>query len=314
MSISAKDLVEKFRRENRYENFGECIKAINVNEIRGVSCKVKFEYPITAIAGLHGAGKTTIGQLLICGYRKLPEFDITRHLLGSYFRGSSLYASPFNENSYVEYRYQSSDPGKDKVVPIRRRKLGWRDYRHQPEKSAILIDPMIDIERDVRGHVWEFNRDSFFQHKKRQVENSSKWLSKIFETQYSEACFETSGYIGEYCVMQKSSIKYSKRNIGFGEYRIINIIRFLEGCPEKSFVYLDNPEIGLHASAQHEFTNYLIDVSYRRGHQMVFATHSPEMIKSIPPQGRIMLERCQDGVNVHNRISLTHIRNALSLS
>ena len=83
--------------------------------------------------------------------------------------------------------------------------------------------------------------------------------------------------------------------------------------PEKSFVFLDEPDIGLHAYAQHKFVNYLIDVSYRRGHQVVFTTHSSEMVETLPPEGRIMLERNIDGVSVHNRISSTHIRNALSL-
>ena len=312
MSISAKDLAGKFRKENRYANFGECVNAMKMHEIRGVSCKIEFEYPVTAITGSNGVGKTTIGQLLICAYRKLPEFTITRHLLGSYFRGSSRYASPFNCNSYVEYFYQSSNQDRDKAVLIRRLKSGWHNYKHQPEKSAILIDPIKNIEDDVRGHIMQFNRDYFFEYKQRKVENASMWLSRIFGTRYSEAYFEDIGYFGESCVVRQPSIKYSKGNLGFGEYRVINIIRFLEECPKKSFIFLDEPDIGLHASAQHEFASYLIDVSYRQGHQIVFTTHSPEIIEPLPPQGRIMLERGHDGVSVHNRVSSIHIRNALS--
>ena len=312
MSISAKDLAEKFRKENRYANFGECVNAMKVHEIRGVSCKIEFEYPITAITGSNGVGKTTVGQLLICAYGKLPEFTISRHLLGSYFRGSSRCTNPFNRNSYVEYFYQSSNQDRDKVVLIRRLKSRWHNYKHQPEKSAILIDQKKDIEDDVRGHIMQFDRDYSSQQKRREVKSASMWLSRIFGAQYYDAYFENNSFSGNFCVIRKPTIEYSKGNMGFGEYRMINTIRFLEGCPEKSFIFLEEPDIGLHTIAKNEFVNYLTSVSYRRGHQIVFTTHSSEMIEPLPPQGRIMLERGYNGVNAHNRISSIHTQDALA--
>ena len=309
MNVSKNNLAGKFRKENRYNNFGECVNAVSVHEVRGLSCKVEFEYPVTAITGLNGVGKTTLGQLLLCAYRSLPQHTITRHLLGSYFRGSSKYTNPFTNNSYVKYHYQASDQKSDNIVSINREPSGWKNYKFQPERAAILIDPKINLHDDVREHMLQFEGPC----RKHEVEGTSMWLSRIFNSEYSEACFDDLGLDGKFLVMQKYNITYSKENMGFGEYRTINIIRFLERCPEKSFVFLDEPDIGLHAYAQHKLVNYLIDVSYRRGHQVVFTTHSSEMVETLPPEGRIMLERDLDSVSVHNRISSTHIRNALSL-
>ena len=105
---------------------------------------------------------------------------------------------------------------------------------------------------------------------------------------------------------------YSENNMGLGEARMIRMIRELESCPEKSLIVLDEPEIGLHVSAQRQFSKYLMCLSYRHGHQIVFSTHSPEMIKELPPDGRLMLERDGDKVISVNNVSSIHIQNALS--
>jgi ABC-type Mn2+/Zn2+ transport system ATPase subunit len=61
----------KYQESNRYKNFGSCLRRIEINEFRGIEGIVlSLDFPVTAISGLNGAGKSTVGQLAICGYRK----------------------------------------------------------------------------------------------------------------------------------------------------------------------------------------------------------------------------------------------------
>ncbi|WP_169576974.1 AAA family ATPase [Sediminimonas qiaohouensis] len=105
---------------------------------------------------------------------------------------------------------------------------------------------------------------------------------------------------------------YSENNMGFGEGRVIHTIRLLESCPVQSLVILEEPETSLHENAQYEFAKYLMDVSFRRGHQILFSSHASAMIRALPAEGRKMLSRGKDEVKIYDRLSSIHLRNALT--
>jgi ABC-type enterochelin transport system ATPase subunit len=70
MSDAFSKLKSKYELANRYANFGAVIRRMQVCGFRGISnLTIDFDFPITAISGLNGAGKSTIGQLATCGYR-----------------------------------------------------------------------------------------------------------------------------------------------------------------------------------------------------------------------------------------------------
>ena len=100
--------------------------------------------------------------------------------------------------------------------------------------------------------------------------------------------------------------------MGFGEGRVVYTVRLLETCPTQSLIVLEEPETSLHENAQYEFAKYLIDVSNRRGHQIIFSTHSSSMMNALPPEGRKLLVRGDDGVTVYDRVSSSRIKTALS--
>ena len=88
------NLAGKFRIEERHKNFGECINSLKIKGFRGLDCDINFRYPVTAITGMNGIGKTTVGQLMLCAYRKLPNSNSNRHYIYNYFP-KSLADKPF---------------------------------------------------------------------------------------------------------------------------------------------------------------------------------------------------------------------------
>ncbi|MBK8177050.1 MAG: AAA family ATPase [Rhodospirillales bacterium] len=147
------------------------------------------------------------------------------------------------------------------------------------------------------------------------MEDGKKWASSILGNNYDEVFFqgvESATRKAELGMARRLYAVYSENNMGFGEGRVIHTIRLLESCPVQSLVILEEPETSLHEFAQYEFTKYLMDVSFRRGHQVIFSTHSSAMIRALPPEGRKMLARDRDGVKVYDRLSSIHLRNTLT--
>ena len=326
--ISSRDgLAAKFREENRYANFGACIGSIEIDGIRGVSCKIAFDYPVTAITGMNGSGKTTVGQLLLCAYNKRLGSEFSQYSIGDFFRSSLADRTLFDDNASVLYEYISDvDLLNRKAVSITRKSKGWSDYRVRPRRSVIYISPASYLPKYIvkssSFNPSEDKSDSISM-ERHEIENGKMWISRILGNAYDDVFFQitkdeiqldegTKYRNTQFCVAERLNVKYSEGNMGFGEGRVIRIVARLESCPKRSLVVLDEPDIGLHISAQRELTKYLKSVSFRRGHQIFFSTHSSEMVDELPPQGRKMLERDKSGVSVIDNISSTHMRNALS--
>ena len=327
MTKSRDGLAAKFREENRYANFGACIGSIEIDGIRGVSCKIEFDYPVTAITGMNGSGKTTIGQLLLCAYNRRPGTKFSQYSIGDFFRSSLADRILFEDDASVLYEYVSdTDLLNRKAINISKKSKGWSDYRLRPRRSVIYINPASYLPKYiVKSSSFNPGEDktNSISMERHEIEDGKMWISRILGNAYDDVFFQvtkdeiqldkgTKYRNTQFCVAERLNVKYSEGNMGFGEGRVIRIVARLESCPKRSLVVLDEPDIGLHISAQRELTKYLRSVSFRRGHQIFFSTHSSEMVDELPPQGRKMLERDKSGVSVINNISSTHMRNALS--
>ena len=99
MADVSKKLASKFLRANRYANFGACINTLKVRGFRGITCDIDFEHPVTAITGLNGAGKSTVGQLMLCGHKKLSTAGYKRWYVKDFFPVSVADPEPFDSSA-----------------------------------------------------------------------------------------------------------------------------------------------------------------------------------------------------------------------
>jgi len=315
MADIAKKLGSNFKKPNRYPNFGACLNHIKISGFRGIECQIDFEFPVTAITGLNGAGKSTITQLLLCGYKKLSTATFKRYYIKDFFPVSVADPKPFGPDAFVEYKYQRSNDTDEQNLRIARANTEWSGYKRQPEKASIYIGLTFYLPKVERRDLTIYSAKDIELSDRAEVEDGGKWASRILGNKYDEVFFQgvrTPKRAAELGMASRLGAIYSENNMGFGEGRVIHTIRLLESCPIQSLVVLEEPETSLHEFAQHEFAKYLMNVSFRRGHQIFFSTHSSAMIKSIPTTGRKMLARDECGVTVHDRLSSIHLRNALS--
>lgn len=84
--------------------------------------------------------------------------------------------------------------------------------------------------------------------------------------------------------------KYSEFQMSSGERSILRISKDLS-LLDRALVLIDEIEAGLHPHAQQLLMLELQRLALRRKLQVVVATHSPVVLASVPPEGRIVLER-----------------------
>lgn len=98
MSKNPVDIImSRFKKENLYSNYGHLLKSITIDGFRGINnLEVNFEFPITAISGTNGAGKSTIAQICVCGYKSISTEKLyKRYYIKDFFPMSIVDPSPF---------------------------------------------------------------------------------------------------------------------------------------------------------------------------------------------------------------------------
>ncbi|MCC6921897.1 MAG: AAA family ATPase [Nitrosomonas sp.] len=108
MADIAKKLQAKYSEKNRYSNFGPCLRKIHIDGFRGIyNIDFELDFPITVVSGLNGAGKSTIGQLAICAYKKpSTSVDYKRQYIKDFFLFHWLIQSQYQtkQRSFISMR------------------------------------------------------------------------------------------------------------------------------------------------------------------------------------------------------------------
>ena len=318
MSDKTKKISIKYLEKNRYGNFGPCIRKIHVDGFRGITkLDLSLDFPVTAISGLNGAGKSTLGQLAICGYKKpSTSTNYKRHYIKDFFPISPADPKPISDDAKVIFLYETDDYKKPQEVTISRANSAWSGYKRQPERHCYYVGFTVYIPKVERRDLSIYGGSALEFTEKREIEDSViNKMAKIIGHKYDDVSFQGVSHKqknSEIGIASRLGYSYSENNMGFGEGRILYTIDKLENSPEQSLFIIEEPETSLHENAQYEFAKYLIDVCNRRHHQVILSTHSSVILNALPAEARKLITRDESGVNLHSRISASHIRAILS--
>ena len=129
--------------------FKHKLKSIKFNEIglRGVkNTSLEFYYPITAIAGANGIGKTTILQLIACLYHnddkthKPYRFSNAKQAKPYYTFGDFFIhfaGEDKSEGSVIEYSYEEAGKKRNSTkVHILKKSQQWNAYNRRPKRTT----------------------------------------------------------------------------------------------------------------------------------------------------------------------------------
>lgn len=143
----------------------------------------------------------------------------------------------------------------------------------------------------------------------------STTVARILNQTYDEVHFQRVSHVtrtSELGMLMRNGNRYSENNMGFGEGRVLHLVSLMEEAPAQSLFVLEEPETSLHESAQYRMIEYLLDVCDRRGHQVLFSTHSSVMLEALPAAARLLLFRDAAGVTSYKGLSSTRTRAILS--
>ena len=86
------------------------------------------------------------------------------------------------------------------------------------------------------------------------------------------------------CFMTTEGMKYTEAFAGSGEFAVVRIVTSIMEAPDQSLILLDEPEVSLHPGAQDRLVDFLTASVKKHKHQVVISTHSPAIVRKLPPE------------------------------
>lgn len=281
--------------------------------LRGLNAlDLSFEYPITAIAGKNGAGKSTILALACCAFHnfdggfKLPKRRNPYYTFSDFFVQNSVETSPQALQIYYIFAYNNWKKGTsfpDGIglgAQLRKKSKGgkWNDYDGRVKKTVVFLGIERIVPHSERSQSRSYSK-IFKDTKPKGWEPKVKdAVGHILGKTYLDFRYlEHSKY--SLPIVKTKDCVYSGFNMGAGENALFEIFSTLYAAGDGTLLVMDEVELGLHADAQKRFIDRLKDVCLEMHTQVICTTHSKEIFDCLPNDARYYIE------SVNNKTRLT---------
>lgn len=270
------ELAEKVRRES----YGKYLSKINIRKLRGfINQSVSFDFPVTALIGPNGGGKTTILGASAIAYThikprqffaKSGKFDssmvdwriehelIDRSILkgGSFKRTAAFHSQKWSRNAI---KREAVVFGVSRTVPANERKelQMCASGTFKVEESSIS-----ELGSSVASAV-------------------ARILGKDV-SKFTHIRVDAKGRVSLLTGQTDEGTQYSEFHFGAGESSVIRMVMQIELLEDNCLILIEEIENGLHPVATIRMVEYLIEVAHRKSAQAIFTTHSNEALKPLP--------------------------------
>lgn len=265
--------------------FPKHLESIELTNLRGwTGQRIDFNFPIVAIAGENGMGKSTIIQASVSLYK--PPAGGPK----GYFASEFFPDTPWEELNGVEIKGSVKEGNTSRSVSLRKPTSRWRGLDQRRERAVLFLDlkriqptySKIGYLRLAKKQCREAKSDIFDQPKLDR-------LSSIVGKQYTLAKQSATNVDDSrrIPVLQTSGNEYSRFHQGAGETTISELLSL--DIPNYSLVLIDEIETSLHPRAQRRLIRDLAEISRLKHVQFIVTTHSPYILEELPVSARIQV-------------------------
>lgn len=263
---------------------------IEIQNLRGwEGQRFELRYPIMAVIGENGAGKSTVLQCAASVYASDPALKKER------------YASDFFPDTVwdqirgAEIRYALREGSQPFTNSIRKPTTRWRGNierrrRHVEYIDLSRIQPVparVGYARLANTQINEVSAEAF------DAERLKRY-SAIMGRKYDMAKMATTSLDAKRVVpvVGQHGSSYSGFHQGAGETTIVELL--VADIPKYSLVLIDEVESSLHARVQRRFIRDLAEKCRERELQVVLTTHSPYVLEELPLDARAYIFQTLD--------------------
>ncbi len=273
---------------------------IQIDKVRGWN-KERFElrYPIMAIVGENGVGKSTVLQAIASVYRSKPPKMQGRKIQAR----KAVFASDYFPDTCwdkvtgeIIYSVRQGPQTMPKDLSLRKPTSRWRGYKERPDRQVVWIDLSRIQPVSARPGYYKLANPQFKEISCVNLDSTSlERLSHITGRDYEVAkmAYLDADEYRPVPVLGQSGNVYSGWHQGNGETVLAELMQI--EIPQYSIVLIDEVESSLHPRFQRRLMRDLAKLALTREVQIVVTTHSPYILDELPPEGRAQIAQTSAG-------------------
>lgn len=266
--------------KSRERSYGQYLSKIVLKKIRGFNDEpISFDFPVTAIIGPNGGGKTTVLGAAGIIYKNIPP--------RAFFSKSGKYDDGMQDWS-IEYdlvdRILSPKGSIQRTASFK--SLKWN--RDAVSRPTLLFGVSRTVPASERRELLSCTSRKFSVPENRIIAFSTEInnaVSRILGKDVSgfkQLKVHASGAVTLLTGKTSKGIGYSEFHFGAGESSIIRMVASIESAADQTLVLIEEIENGLHPIATIRLVEYLILAAERKKIQVIFTTHSNDALRPLP--------------------------------
>jgi predicted ATPase len=262
-------------------NWPQRLEWIEIQNIRGwTGQRFELRFPIMAVVGENGVGKSTVLQAAASIYANATPGK-------ERFASDFFPDTPWDHVRAAEIRYAVREGDTRRTGSVRKPTGRWRGNPDRRERSVSYIDlsriqPIpyrVGYSKLANPALTEANSVDFDQARLSR-------LNSILGRPYSDARMAV--IVGNknraVPVIQQDETSYSGFHQGAGETTVLELVE--TDIPKYSLVLIDEVESSLHPRAQRRLIHDLAATARERQLQIILTTHSPYVLEELPEDAR----------------------------
>lgn len=255
---------------------------IEIDGIRGwTGQRFSLDFPIMAVVGENGVGKSTVLQAAASIYSSVAPGD-KDHFASDFFP-----ATPWDQVSQAELRYAVREGDERTTYSVRKPTDRWRGNPERRKRPIVYIDlsriqpvpARVGYQRLANPQLLEVNATAFDRDR---LANLSAILGRSYEG--AKMALTDADNHRRVPVIEQGGISYSGFHQGAGETTIAELLE--ADLPKYSLVLIDEAESSLHPRAQRRLVRDLAEKCRQRELQIILTTHSPYILEELPAEAR----------------------------
>ena len=250
---------------------------------------IEFRFPVVAIAGENGSGKSTVLKAAAAAYGLTSSAPTGAQ---SFSPDDFFPSTPWETVDGVKLEYKIRQGTSSRTYSLRKRTVRWRGMPERPTRNVYFldisrtqpIDTLIGYGRLARTKLAGSAGSLLLQESFRSI------LSRVLSRTYETGELVRYGQGKQIGVVTSGGKTYSNYHQGAGEDATTDLMALLQEAPRNSLVLIDEVEASLHPRAQRRLMTELIGLASTKKLQIIVSTHSPYVLEQLPAEARIYLQ------------------------
>ncbi len=277
------------------------LRSVQINGLRGWSGQVvRFDFPVTVIAGENGSGKSTVLKVAACAYG--PPNNQAR----SFYPGTFFPDTAWEQSANVTLTYDVRQGPNNVTYSLTKPTQRWRRMDQRRTRNVVWQDISRTLPLDATaGYARIAKRTA---NETATADLNAPFLTRLRsvmgrhyqQARMAEADIDPGRRVG---IVRLGGHDFSQFHQGAGEDATLDLMTLFQNVPQHALVLIDEVEASLHPRSQRRLIHFLLWLSRTRRVQVILSTHSEHVLEELPPEGRVFISRGAAGVDVVDAVS-----------